>query len=484
LTGDQGITVKSYQGTDSLRPFFAPESVAVVGASRTPGKGGYNIIENLRRLGYPGRIYPVNPRAGEVLKIRAYPGVKNIPEPPELAIIILPPHQVIKSLEECLAAGVKAVIIESAGFGEMDAVGARRQQRMVSMARDAGMRIMGPNSVGTLNPAARFDTSLGRLNGIFLPEGDIREGTVGFIGQTGLFTGVFLPLLNDEIGISKIACLGNKGDVDESDMLEYFGADGPTKVIAMYLESIKDGRRFLGLCGRIIREKPVIVLKAAVTGDGARASATHTGAMAGEDRLYDAAFRQAGIIRVGSFEQLWDVARAFVGAPLPRGNRIGIINLAGSGCVTAVDACVKNRLKIAELSPATKASIKAVYPDWWRVRSPVDVWTAIEASGFETTYTTVTRAVLADSGVDAVVIIMGANTWLPGKDVPALFTGMKKDFPRKPVLAVTQLGDREVYLKMRRGFQAIGIPCYTSDEDAIFALAALCRYQEHLKKTI
>jgi acyl-CoA synthetase (NDP forming) len=469
--------------TDTLEPFFAPASVAVIGASRTPGKGGYNVIENLLRLGYPGRIYPVNPRAGEVLDLKAYSGLERVPEAPELAVIILPPSRVLKSLEECIAAGVKAVIIESAGFGEMDEPGARRQQRMVRLAQDAGIRIMGPNSVGTLNPAARFETSLGRLNEVFLPEGDIREGTVGFIGQTGLFTGVFLPLINGEIGISKIACLGNKCDVDESDMLEYFGGDSRTRVIAMYLESIKDGRRFLGLSRRIIREKPIIILKAAVTGGGARASATHTGAIAGEDRVYSAAFRQAGIIRVGSFEQLWDVTMALVAAPLPPGDRVGIINLAGSGCVTAVDNCVKNGLNIAELSPATKAKIKTVYPDWWQVRSPVDVWTAIEASGFEAAYATITRAVLEDDGVDAVMVIMGANNWLPGREVPGLFAGIRKDFPRKPVLAVAPLGDREIYLKMRRGFQSIRIPCYTSDEDAIFALAAMCRYQKYLEST-
>jgi acyl-CoA synthetase (NDP forming) len=475
--------MKNNQCIASIKPFFAPESVAVIGASRTPGKGGYNVIENLRRLGYAGRIYPVNPRAAEVLEIKAYPGLTNIPETPDLAVIILPPSRVIKSLEECIAVGTKAVIIESAGFGEMDRAGARRQQRLVRLAREAGVRIMGPNSVGTINPAARFDTSLGRLNETFLPRSEIREGTVGFIGQTGLFTGVFLPLLNGEIGISKIACLGNKCDVDESDMLEYFGGDSGTKVIAMYLESIANGRRFLGLSRRIIREKPIIILKAAVTGGGARASATHTGAMAGEDRVYGAAFRQAGITRVGSFEQLWDVARAFIEGPWPSGDRVAIINLAGSGCVTAVDACVKYRLEIAELSPATKAKIKGVYPDWWRVRSPVDVWTAIEASGFEATYTTVTRAVLEDDGVDAAIVVMGANNWLPGKDVPALFKDIKKDFPHKPVLAVAQPGDREIYHQMRRGFQAIHIPCYTSDEDAVFALAAMCRYRKYLEAT-
>jgi acetyltransferase len=464
----------------SLKPFFEPESVAVIGASRTPGKGGYNIIENLRRLGFTGRVYPINPRAGEVGTLKAYPDLKNLPGKPELAIIVLPRSQVLKSLEHCIEAGAKAVIIESAGFGEMDESGARLEQRMVQMAAGAGIRVMGPNSVGTINPGARLDTSLGRLNETFLPEDEIKEGTVGFIGQTGLFTGVFLPLINDEIGISKIACLGNKCDVDESDMLEYFGEDTGTKIIVMYLESIKDGRRFLGLSRRIVKNKPVIILKSAVTGGGARASATHTGAIAGEDRVYDAAFRQAGIIRVGSFEQLWDVARAFVQAPLPPGDRVAIVNLGGSGCVTSVDACVKNGLRIAELSEKTKEIIKTVYPDWWKVMSPVDIWTAIEASGFEATYTTITRAVLEDDGVDAAVIIMGANDWLPGRDVPALFSSIRRDFPGKPLLAVTQLGDREIFLKMRRGFQAIHVPCYTSDDDAILALAAMCRYQKHL----
>lgn len=464
----------------SLRPFFEPDSVAVIGASRTPGKGGYNIIENLLGLGYPGEIYPINPRARKILGLAAYPDLKSAPGRPELALIVLPPALVLKSLEECVAKGVKAVIIESAGFGEMDEAGARQEERITRIARRNGMRIMGPNSVGTINPARHLDTSLGRLKRLFLPKGDIRPGPVGFIGQTGLFTGVYLPLINSEIGISKIACLGNKCDVDESDMLEYFGEDDRTKIIAMYLESIKDGQRFLGLARRIVRERPLIVLKSAVTTSGARASATHTGSIAGEDRIYDAAFRQSGIIRVGSFEQLWDVARAFVYAPLPRGNRVAIINLAGSGCVTAVDACARNGLRIAELSPATGAKIKTVYPDWWRVRSPVDVWTAVEANGFEATYTTITRAVLEDSSVDAVVVIMAAVDWVPGKSVPALFADIKKDFPHKPILAVSPLGDRGIYLKMCRGFQELGIPSYTSDESAIVSLAALYRYQQYL----
>jgi len=469
----------NYHDTNGLKPFFEPGSVAIIGASRTPGKAGHNIIENLLRLGYEGQIYPVNPGAKSILGLPVYPDLKHTPESPELALIVLPPSLVLPALEECVARGIKAVIIESAGFGEMNGEGARAEEEIARVARQAGARVMGPNSVGTINPSANFDTSLGRLNKIFLPDADIESGRVGFIGQTGLFTGVFLPLISSELGISKIACLGNKCDVDESDLLEYLGGDSQTRVIAMYLESIKDGRRFLNLSRRIVREKPVIVLKSAVTESGARVSASHTGAIAGEDRVYDAAFKQSGIIRVGSFEQLWDVTKAFVYSPLPKGNRVAIINLAGSGCVTAVDACVKNGLTIAELSPSTTAKIQTVYPDWWQVRSPIDVWTAVEVSGFEAAYTKVTRAALEDDGVDAVVVIMGAVNWIPGKDIPGMFKDIKREFPDKPFLAANPLGDSKVYQRMRRGFQTLGIPSYTSAEDAIGALAAQYRYQEY-----
>lgn len=463
---------------NSLRHFFEPRNVAIIGTSRTPGKGGYNIIENLLRLKYKGGIYPVNPRAEEILGLKVYSGLEELPEIPDLALIVLPPTQVLPIFKECIDRGIKAVIIESAGFSEMDEAGAGIQKQIAQLARQTGVRVMGPNSVGTMNPSFNFDTSLGRLDVTFLPDDAIKPGSVGFIGQTGLFTGVYLPLMNSEIGISKVACLGNKCDVDESDMLAYLGDDPDTRIIAMYLESIKDGRRFLEIGRRIVKEKPIVVIKSAVTENGAGMSISHTGSIAGEDRVYDAAFRQAGIIRVRSFDQLWDVMRAFVHSPLPAGNRVGIINLSGSGCVTSVDACAGNGLQIAELSTATREVIQTVYPDWWRVRSPVDVWTAIEASGFEATYSTVTRALLADEGVDAVIIITGAIDWMPGGDVPALIADLKDQYPDKPILAVTPLGDRQIYLKMHCGFQARGIPSYASDEEAILSLAALYRYRE------
>lgn len=463
---------------DGLKPFFEARRVAVIGASRTPGKGGYNIVENLLKLGYSGDIYPINPRAKQLLGLKVYSTLQDTPETPDLAMIVLPPEQVMASLNECAGRGIRAVIVESAGFGEMDAGGAEIQEQMAELARRTGMRIMGPNSVGTINTLTRFDASLGRLHRLFLPKVDIVPGSVGFICQTGLITGVYLPLINTELGISKAACLGNKCDVDESDMLEYMAADPQTRILALYLESIKDGRRFMEISRRVVREKPLLVFKSAVTGQGARASATHTGSIAGEDRVYDAAFRQAGIIRVQSFEQLWDFARAFVYAPLPEGRRVAIVNLAGSGCVTAVDACVRHGFEIAELSAVTVKKIREIYPDWWHVRSPVDVWTAVELSGFEVAFTTSTRAVMEDDNVDAVVVVMGAIDWVPGQEVPELFREIRTRFPQKPLLAVNPLGDRWIYAGMCRGFQSLGIPSYTSDEGAIAALAALYRYRD------
>jgi acyl-CoA synthetase (NDP forming) len=255
------LIVNSADRLDGLKPFFEAKRVAVIGASRTPGKGGYNIVENLLKLGYSGDIYPINPRARQLLGLKVYSTLQDTPETPDLAMIVLPPEQVMASLNECADLGIRAVIVESAGFGEMDAGGAKVQERMVELARQTGMRIMGPNSVGTVNTLTGFDASLGRLHKLFLPEADIVSGQIGFVCQTGLITGVYLPLINTELGISKAACLGNKCDVDESDMLEYMAADPQTKIIAMYLESIKNGRRFMEISRRVVREKPVMVFK-------------------------------------------------------------------------------------------------------------------------------------------------------------------------------------------------------------------------------
>jgi len=372
---------------------------------------------------------------------------------------------------------VRAVIIESAGFAEMSPEGAAMQAEIARLARESGVPVMGPNSVGTINAANGLDTSLGRLNKLFLPRDELRQGRAGYIGQTGLFTGVYLPLINEETGLSKVACLGNKCDVDESDMLACLGEDPATGFIGLYLESVNDAHRFLDLCRAIVPKKPIVAIKGAVTEAGARASVTHTGSIAGRDDLYEALFRQAGVIRAVDFTQLWGFARAFVHAPLPAGDRVGIIDLAGSGCVTAVDACARHGLKIADLTGETKRRIAKVYPSWWTVRSPVDVWAAIESSGFEKAYGVILQAVLADPNVDAAVVIAAAVDWAPGRDLPRRFAELTRRFTGKPVYAVSPPGDQDVYLSLHRGFTAGGIPHYRDENTAIAALAAARRYR-------
>ncbi len=468
--------------TSSLKAFFEPESVAIIGASRKPGKAGYDIIDNMLRFGYKGEIYPINPSAATILGLAVYPDIRHTPRLAELAIIALPPSLVLSAFEECVAIGVRNIIIESGGFSEVDGSGARVEKKIAEIARQARVRVMGPNSIGTVNLSKNFITSFPHLN-IYMPDRGYKPGSVAFIAQTGLFAATFLPLINTDLEMSKIVCLGNKCDVDECDMLEYLADDPQTKVIAMYLESIKDGRRFFKLNRRIVREKPVVILKSAITPLGARVSASHTGSLAGEDRVYDAAFKQLGIIRAENFGQLFDITKALTYCPLPKGNRVAILSNTGAGCVTAADACAKSGLEIAELSPKTRAEAKKVYPDWWQVKNPVDVLTALETSGFARAYTTLTRLALQDDGVDAAVIVLGAIDFLPGRDIPSLFKDIRNELPDKPLLVINILGDRVIYNRMCRGFKSLGIPTYDSVENGIRALAALYHYQQFRQST-
>lgn len=466
-------------GADSLRPFFEANSVAIIGASRKMGKAGYNIIDNLLRFGYKGEIYPINPSAQTILGLAAYPNIAQTPKLAELVIIVLPPPLVLPAIEECAARRVKSVIIESAGFAELDRSGALVEKKIAETARRAGMRLMGPNSVGTINPSKNLVTSFPHLR-LCLPDGrPIRPGSVAFIAQTGLFSFTFLPLMDAELEISKVACLGNKCDVDECDLLEYLADDPATKVIVMYLESIKDGRRFFRLSRRIVQDKPIIIFKSATTPLGAKVSASHTGSLAGEDRIYDTAFRQLGIIRAGSFDQLFDIAKALTYCPLPKGNRVAVLSNTGAGCVTAADACARSGLKIAELCGETLAKARTVYPDWWQVKNPVDVLTAVETSGFARGFTTLTRLVLRDDGVDAAVLVVGAVDFLAEEDVSIFFKDMAKEFPGKPLLVVNLLGDRRIYHRLSQRYKSFGITTYETVEGAIGALAALCRYQQY-----
>ncbi len=458
-----------------LTAAFEPQSVAVVGASTTPGKAGFNILDNLLRLGYEGEVYPVNPKAEEILGRQTYPAVDQIPHQVDMAIIATPARVVVDVMKDCARKGIKAAIIISSGFAEESQEGRQLEDVVMTIARQAGIRVLGPNTTGILNGENRFTSS-------FLPISvdKLRSGNVAFIAQTGLFLGVLFEHIvsSQHFGISKVVGLGNKADVDDADILEYLAGDAQTKVVAMYIEGLRDGGRFLRVAKEIAREKPIVVLKSGTTEAGAKAALSHTASLAGRAEVFDAACRQAGISRVHSFEELLDVVKAFSFLPLPRGNRVAVIHYTGAACVLAADACQKacpelcrrEGLELAEFSPATVEAFSEITPTWHRIKNPVDLWPAIERHWVETAYGVAIEALLRDEGVDALVISLFAmprfETYNPNFDLLRA--------AGKPVLFCVE-GNEELVRALVGRIEGQGFPVYPQVNRAIFALSHLSK---------
>jgi acyl-CoA synthetase (NDP forming) len=465
------------KSTFDLKPFFEPRSVAVIGASRTLGKAGNTIVKNTVDLEFKGRVYPVNPNASEILGLKTYPSLESVPEIPDLVLIAVPPESVPDTVKQSIDKRVKSVVIESGGFSEVSKEGAEIEKTMVEMANDAGMRVMGPNSIGTVNTSNNFACGFAPM-----PR-KLRRGSAAFVAQSGLFSSTFIPMMEADIGVSKISCIGNKSDIDETDLLEYLSYDQDTKVICMYIESIKRGHHFMKIARETLKEKPIIILKSGRTELGAKAASSHTGSLAGRDEVYDAMFKQLGIIRVKDFEELFDMAETFVHQPLLKGNCLAVVSITGAGCVTASDACAENGIELTSLSQETFRKLKKIYPQWAVVRNPVDIWTAIETSGFITTYKIATQCVMEDENVDAAVIVAAAVGGFE-KDILNVFSDIKNESFKKPIFLVASLGNRIVYDRISRSLQEMGIsPPYLSAERAIKAAAALYRYSK-LKKQL
>jgi len=449
-----------------LTAVFEPRSVAIIGASTTPGKAGFNILENLLRLGYKGTVYPVNPKAEEILGLKAYPVVDQIPGQVDAAIIATPARVVVDVMRDCARKGVKAAIIISSGFSEESEEGRHLEEEVIEIAREAGIRVVGPNTTGVFNVENRFTSS-------FVPVDRVTSGNVAFIAQTGLFLGVLFEhiLSSQRFGISKVAGLGNKADVDDADILEYLAGDAQTEVVAMYIEGLGDGRRFLEAAREVTREKPIVVFKAGTTAAGAKAALSHTASLAGRVEVFEAACKQAGILRVHSFEELLDVVKAFSFLPLPKGSRVAVIHFTGAGCVIAADACQREGLELAELSHATVEAIGEITPAWHRIRNPIDLWPAIERHWVKTAYGVAIEAALRDESVDALVVSVFAmprwETYTP--DFELLRAS------GKPVLFCVE-GNEELVKEAAAKIEGQGFPVYHQVNRAIFALSHLERY--------
>jgi len=323
---------------------FPSRSVVVIGVSRNPAKFGHVQLRNLIELGFRGKVYPVNPNADQVLGLRAYGSVGEVPAP-----------QIPQAIGDCAQRGVKVAVVTSSGFSEVGSVGEERERLIIQIARSSGMRIVGPNTTGIVNTANNFTTSF-----IALPK--LTRGPLAFIAQTGLFAAASLwhMLTAERFGVSKVAGLGNKADINDQDVLQYLANDPETHVIAIYMEGVKDGRGFMRVTREVSRRKPIILLKGASTALGARAAVTHS--LDRRDEVFEAACRGAGILRARSFEEMMDRAKMFAFQPAPKGRRLAVASFTGAGGVMASDRASAEGLELAELSQQTIKHLQAKMP--------------------------------------------------------------------------------------------------------------------------
>lgn len=456
-----------------LDSLFRPSSIAVVGASRRSGTIGYQIVDNLLRHGYRGVLHPVNPSARAIHGVRAWPDVSSIPEPIDLAVVVVPKERVPEVVDDCGRAGVKALVVITAGFKEVGGAGVAREDALMEQVRRYGMRLVGPNCMGLLNTEEAMS-----MNATFAPNMP-PPGHMSFLSQSGALGVTILDYAAEYgIGIHHFVSVGNKPDVSGNDLLEYWENDDATRVILMYLENFGNPRRFTRIARRVTRKKPVVVVKSGRTGAGARAASSHTGALAGADLATDALLAQCGVLRADSVEELFDIAMAFEAQPVPRGNRVAIVTNAGGPGIIIADACESAGLAVSALSDETQARLRTLLPEEASIRNPVDMI----ASATGERYRDVLDAVLADPAVDAAVAAFVPPLGIRQIDVATHIVDARSRHPDKPLLAV--LMGRDGLPEGKAQLQQAGIPAYIFPESAARALAAMHRYHEWLQRPI
>ncbi|MCS7130828.1 MAG: CoA-binding protein, partial [Archaeoglobaceae archaeon] len=441
--------------------FFTPRSVAVVGASRTPGKPGNNIVWNLKSLGFPGKIFPVNVSADEIHGYKCYKSVKEIPEEIDLAIIAVPSKNAVEVVEECAEKGAKGLIVISGGFAEGWEKGKELEEEIVRIARRRGMMIIGPNTMGVLDPRTSFTSFFSP----FISMVTLKPGNISVIAQSGAFANFMIISLH-HVGISKSIAIGNKADVNEIDALEFLLRDENTKVIAMYLEGFVNGRRLFEILKGA--RKPVVILKSGRTEAGKRSALSHTASISTGDELFDSICRQAGALKVSDYEELADTVKAISLSFIPKGDRIGVIQPSGAECVISADAIEEANLKLAKFSEETLEKLYELAPEWHTINNPIDLYPLLEKSGDEVIFDVI-KALCKDEKVDAII---------SGLFIPSIF-GMElnlrwiKEY-RKPVLFTLKddlIPVKEIRLKIEEEF-----PVYPTPERAVRAIKNMLRF--------
>ncbi|MDY7011041.1 MAG: acetate--CoA ligase family protein, partial [Planctomycetota bacterium] len=447
----------------SIEAFFNPKSVAVVGASRQKGKVGHEIVASLIAGGFKGDIYPVNPKADEVESLTCYPDIESIGRIPDLVVIVVPAKAVPSVMTECAGVGVKSVIIITAGFKEVGEEGGALEQSVLRIAKNAGIRIVGPNCLGIMVPGNRLNASFG---------GDLpRIGHIGYISQSGaLMTAILDMAKANDIGFSALVSIGNKVDVNELDFIKAFGQDKDTKVVAGYLESITSGGDFVRQAELISQKKPILLIKSGGTGAGAKAASSHTGSLAGSETAYEVGFDRSGIIRCDSIKTQFDYAQAFVDQPLPSGPSIAVITNAGGPGIMAADAIERKGLTFAKLTDDTIGRLAKNLPPAANINNPIDVL----GDALPDRYEFALDVVLDDPGVNAVMVLLTPQAMTDCAGTAEAIVATAAEKPSKPVLACFLGGQKiaEAVRILRRG----KIPQYDSPESAVTTIEVMNKY--------
>jgi acyl-CoA synthetase (NDP forming) len=459
-----------------LSKFFEPKSVAVIGASGTPHKPGNDVIRNILANEYKGKLYLVNPKGGEIHGIKVHRSIQELPKEIDLAIIILPAEGNMLALKNCVDQGIEYFVLAAGGFSEVDEKGKTIQEEITRFIAETGIRVLGPNTSGHTSTPHNFTSS-------FFPLGKIPKGSISYINQTGNFATHTMRYIitGEHFGIARVIGLGNKLDVEESEVLEYLSEDPHTKAILMYLESIKYPKRFMEVAQKVTRIKPVVLLKGGSTQEGVRAALAHTASLASDDKIVDGALKQAGVVRVFKYSQLFQVAKAISSMPLPQGNRVSFLAPSGAMLVVLTDLCRQHLgLDVPALEEPTRKKLQEISPSYIRMRNPVDIWPAAVVNGIEYAYREGMKAVLKDPNIDAVVpiLMLTEDTGVP----PLYFVvELARKYPEKPIY-VTFSGDKKYMDQAKAFLEPKGVPTYPTIEEPLETLSVLAQCRKSLER--
>lgn len=465
------MSITSDATAGSLAPILRPRSIAVIGASRSPGTIGHQIVASLLHGGFTGRVHPVNPKADAICAVPAHPDIASVPGPVDLGVIVVPKHLVHEVTGQCIAAGVRGLVVISAGFRETGPEGAAQEETLRDLVRAHGVRMVGPNCMGVMNA----DPGI-RMNATFAPRLP-PFGRMAFVSQSGALGLSVLDYAREfGIGFAQFVSVGNKADVSGNDLLLAWEDDDSIGAILMYAENFGNPVKFLEIASRVSRKKPIIVVKSGRSGSGARAASSHTGALAASDAAVEALLTQAGVLRADSVEELFDLAMAFSTQATPRSRRTAVLTNAGGPGILAADALEARGLRLPELAAETVERLKPLFPEEASIRNPLDMIASATPEG----YRSALDSLLRDPGIDSAVAIFVPPLGVSQVDVTDAIAGVVVRHPGKPVFAV--LMGHEGLPQGKAELHEVGIPAYIFPEAAARALNARCRYGEWLER--